>query len=405
MGLGRAFTRQAAPEPQQLRNAGSTLEGLITATGGEVSGVSGLSGFSAYRGGLSIPGAWRASMVISDLLGSVPWAAYDGEDEDAAKLDHQPELLAQPAPPDTRMTTFSSWALDLVWDGNAIGIIAAWDDDGTPTAVYPVPAAWVGVGRVRQRDYWLPVGSLEYSIGGRSYSASEVIHIKGPCLPGAVRGFGVLEAHLSDTLTLAAEQRRQAHSISRHGVPTGFLRSTNPDATVDDLKAAKAAWLQAQRDRTIAAVNSTTEFEPLAWNPEQLQMVEARKFTLTELALIFGLPMSFLAAPSGDPMTYKTIESDSLNLLRFSLAGHLARFEQTLSLKFPGTTTIRANLDTILRADTLTRYQAHKLGIESGFVLRSEARRAEKLRQIPGIDDRPAAPMPPTEQDENGGQE
>jgi HK97 family phage portal protein len=394
MGLGRAFARTAAPAPEQHRNAGSTLEALIGATGGEVSGVSGHNGISTYRGGLSIPGAWRASMLIADLLGSVPWAAYAGDDDDAVKLDRQPVLLRQPAPPDTRMTTISSWALDLVWDGNAIGIIAAWGDDGEPTAVYPVPAAWVGVGRVNQRNYWLPVGSVEYSIGGKTYGPHEVIHIKGPCAPGALRGFGVLEAHLADTLALASEQRRQAHSISVHGVPTGYLKSTNPDATVDDLKAAKAGWLAAQRTRTIAALNSTTEFEPVAWDPEKLQLVEARKFTLTELALIFGLPPSFLSAPSGDSMDYKTLESEALGLLRYSMAGHLARFEQTLTLKFPPGISIRAHLDTILRPDTLTRYQAHKLGIDAGFLMRSEARRAERLRMVPGIDDRPVTAVP-----------
>ena len=63
----------------------------------------------------------------------------------------------------------------------------------------------------------------------------------------------MLENHLN-TLDLAAEQGRQARSISQHGVPTGVLTTSNPDATQTDMATAKAAWLQSQRDRTIAAL-------------------------------------------------------------------------------------------------------------------------------------------------------
>ena len=366
MGLGRLFNRSIK----------YTAEDTVT---GEVQTFTIIDNIapdwstSGYRGGMSIPGAWRAANLLADLIGSVPWHAY----RDRAGRQEQlptPPLLDQPDPPNARMTSFSSAALDLLWDGNAIGIIATRNTQNWPTSAYMVPASMVGVRRVTERGMsTLPVGAIEYSVGTlRNLGSQDVIHVKGPCEPGALRGMGVLEAHLN-TLNLAQEQGRQARSISQSGVPTGILRSLNPDVTDDDLRAAKAAWLQSQRDRTVAAMHMGTEFQPLAWNPEQLQMIEARKFTLTEWELIFGLPVGWLGGQTSS-RTYSNIEQDAVNLLKFSLSGHIARFEQTLSLAFPRGTTVKANLDSILRADTLTRYQAHAIGIQAGFLEPEEVR-------------------------------
>jgi HK97 family phage portal protein len=337
-----------------------------------------------YRGGMSVPGAWRASVLLSDLLGQVPWDAYrefGGEPEE--KIEPTPPLLEQPAPPDTRMTTFSSWALDLIWHGNAIGVIAARNFAGWPTAVWPVPAQMCSVRRVtKYMDTPLPVGALEYTIGAmKELGSQDVIHIKGPCEPGAVRGMGVLEAHLN-TFSLAQEQSRQARSLSNHGVPTGVLESSNPDLTEGEALDMKAQWLANQRDRSIAVTNASTKFVPLSWNPEQLQLVEARRLTVSELELIFGFPVGWLGGMNS-ARQYSNVEMDAVNLLKFSLGGHLARFEQTLSLAFPRGTRARANMDAVLRADTLTRYQAHKIGIEAGFLLPDEARDYEHRKPLP----------------------
>jgi len=395
MGLGKMLRPRSTPA-QHNRYAGSGFELIIDGTPG---GVSGLSQIQQYRGAMSIPGAWRAAILISDLLGGVPWNAYDEMDAGhLEKVTPTPPLLAKPAPPDNRMTTFSSWALDLVWHGNAVGVVAARDDLGYPTAVLPVPANWVGVRRVSEMDYSpLPVGAIEYWIGGLSYAAHQIIHIKGPCAPGALRGFGVLEAHLNGTLDLAAELQAQARSISQHGVPTAVLKSDNPDLTPAEANDLKAGWLKSQRERTVAVLNATTSFEALGWDPEKLELVEARKFSLTELALIFGLPPRFLGASSGDSMTYATSETETIDLLKFSLGGHLARFEQTLSDEMPPERCAKANLNALLRSDTLARYQAHDIGIRSGFLLPSEARSIEDLPPVEGIDERkpgvPGAPV------------
>lgn len=391
MGLGKML-RPARRQPQEDRLAGGSFQIALDGSPGAVSGTSEIQ---HYRGAMSIPGAWRASLLISDMLGHLPWDLYLGDDEDesAEKVWPRPPLLQQPAPPDTRMTTMSSNVLDLLWHGNAVSVIAARDAFGTPTAVLPVPASWVGVRRVNEQYYPIPKGSIEYWVGGMTFPARDVIHVKGPCAPGAVRGFGVLEAHMNGVLDLAADQIAQARSLSQHGVPTGVLKSADPDLDQPQADKLKAAWLRSQRERSIAVLNATTDFTPLSWNPEQMELVDARKFSLVEIALLFGLPLSFVGADHSS-RTYTNTEQEDMQLLKYTLAGHLARFEQTLSNAFPPGETVRANLEAFLRSDTLSRYQAYDIGVRGGWLLRSEVRKREyNLPPVADIDDQPE-PLP-----------
>jgi len=344
-------------------------------------------GGGIYRGGMTIPGAWRAANLIADLLGGMPWNAYrQRAGQPVELLDPQPPLLEQPYPQETRINTISAWALDYLWEGNAVGVYAARNAENWPTAVVPVPAEAVQVRRVK--------GELKYLIADVEYGAGDIFHVKGPHKPGETRGMGVLEAHI-DSLTLASEQGRQARSLSRHGVPTGTLKSGNDDLTEAEAAELKAKWLSAQRDRTIAVLNSTTEFQPLSWNPEELQLVEARRFTLTELELIFGLPVGWLGGMNS-ARQYSNIEQDAVNLLKFTLGGPVARFEQEFTRHFPRGTYVKANLDAILRADTLTRYQAHAIGLDKGFLTEDEVRELENRPPLPKPTTPTPAPVPET---------
>lgn len=394
MGLGRLLTRST------VYTATETVTGA-TATYTIVDGLSpDFVSPGSYRGAMTVPGAWRASLLLSGLLGMLPWNAYRqpvGKPEE--RIDPTPPLLEQPAPPDTRMTTFRSLALDLIYHGNGIGLVAARNAQGWPTAMVPVPAVSVSNRRVPVDDpvSYLPPGSIEYQVGTLRLAAQDVIHIKGPCEPGALRGMGVLEAHMN-TLNLANDQAKQARDVSRHGVPSGIIKSDDPDLTDVEALDMKAKWMANQASRTVQVINSSTSFTPLAWNPEQMQLIEARRFTNAELELIFGLPSGWLGGMTS-ARQYSNIEQDAINLLRFSLGDHLAQFEQTLSLAMPRGTVARGTVDAVLRADTLSRYQAHAIALSNRFLTVDEVRDIEHRPPLP---QQPAPELAGGEQEADG---
>jgi hypothetical protein len=225
-----------------------------------------------------------------------------------------------------------------------------------------------------------------YRIGNRVYHADDVIHIKGPCEPGALRGLGALEVHLQGAISAGLSLNRQAGELNVSGVPTGTLKVTAPDLTPGEAAKIKASWLQSQAARTVAVLNDVTDFEPLAWNPTETQLLEARKFSLHEVALIVGVPLYFLGVETSN-RTYSNVEQEGIVLTRFHLAGAIGRFEAQLSGCMRPGRVVKADLADALRADTLTRYQAWQIGHDAGFLTPNEIRQRENLEPIPGGDE------------------
>lgn len=401
MGLATLF-RPASPAAPRARSAGSTLEGILL----DFSNRYGFMPWQAatYRGFLSVPGAWRASVMLSDLFAQMPFHSYrrGPAGGDVATPRNAPILDEPAGTHEDPLTVYASWAMDYLWDGNAVGVYTARGANGLPVAILPVPVCDVGVrmqvvpgsrnGRLTEYT-----GRREYSIGGVVFDQADIFHVKGPCAPAALRGLGVLETQLA-TLTLARDLQAQADAIGLHGVPTGLLKSTNPEADPADLTLAKAAWIDSQRQRTIAALGPNIDFEPLAWNPEDMQLVEARKMSLTEMELTFGLPVGWLGG-STSSRTYSNVEQDAVNLIKFSmLAGMIAKFESKFTRQvLPRGQTARANRDAVLRSDTMTRYQAHALALgKKPFKTVNEVRGTENLAPLPGGDELDLTPVDPT---------
>lgn len=398
MGLGSLIARPAAPAaPASMRTAGESIETILL----DFRSRYGFTPWqeSTYRGMMSIPGVERAAVMLSDLFAQMPLIAHRSTPSGGkVPIAKNAPILESPAGSfEDPKVVFASWGLDYLFSGNMVGIYTARNlATGLPVAILPVPVAQVGVRQVLVDDgYGGLTGRKEYDVNGRLFDQSDIFHVKGPCAPGALRGLGVLETQLAG-LTLARDLESQAQAISLHGVPTGLLKSTNPEMEPTDLSDAKAAWLTAQSTRTIAALGPNIDFEPLAWNPEEMQLVEARKFSLTLIELMFGLPVGWLggAAPS---KTYSNVEQDAVNLIKFSkLAGMVSRTESVFTIKtLPRGQSAIANMDAVLRSDTMNRYKAHQLATgNKPWKTINEVRRVEDLEPIEGGDELPTEPPP-----------
>jgi len=398
MGFGQLLRNITVTQTDSV--SGQTLmETIVTGPGAYYESG---GGAREFRGLLGVPAAWRATQLITDVIGGIPWHAYEEEPSGLALRRYPtPRLLVDPAGVDTRVTTYSSWAMDLIWHGNAIAIIWSRDAEGEPDIVIPVPAEYAFVKRVGINDN-LPAfvpGEIIYLIGQEAYAARDILHIKGLCRPGATRGLGVLEQHF-DTLSLDIEQRKQARAATGAGIPLGVLKSEDPDLTQTDADELSTVWASRQATRRVAVLNASTTFTPLAWNPTESQLLDARKFGHVEMALVFGVDPEWLGSGQSTE-TYRNIEQSGIELIRrSSLHGHLARFEATLSAQLRPGSVARANLDSVQRADTHGRYESHKLGIDSGFLTDDEARAIENMPPLTPEQrklikaNRPAPPAP-----------
>jgi len=97
-----------------------------------------------------------------------------------------------------------------------------------------------------------------------------------------------------------------------------------------------------------------------------------------DIALMFGVPPYMLGiAVASD--TYANVASRLVELVEFTLLPIARRIESVIDSEFPRGTNMRINVDSLRRADTMTRYQAYNLAIAGGWMDAAEVRAMENL--------------------------
>lgn len=398
MGLGRRPTL-LRPEPAQPQHNRVVDLSSLTFAGLETQGYGGY----AYRGLLGVPAVYRSVVLLSGLIGTLPLYAFrdaTGSDETLpVRIYPTPTALSDPAAGhDTAAAFFSALVTDYLLEGNAIAVVAARNGSGWPTAWAQVPTTQVQVrytdGGVAYNDPERALYPVEYRIGQRTFTPRDVLHIKGGIFaPGSLRGCGVLE-HALGALRLAANLEAQADAISQHGVPTGTLKAATGSAvTPEQMADAKEAWLQSQQTRTIAGLAPDIDFQPISWNPDDMQLIEARRFSVEQMSLLFGLPASMLNV-SGGSYNYTNIGQDGVALLKYTVDQILIRFEQALSQHLPRGTSCKFDRNAVLATDAASRYAAYNLGITGGYLEPDEIRRWENLPPLPEKPQPDPTPIP-----------
>jgi hypothetical protein len=129
------------------------------------------------------------------------------------------------------------------------------------------------------------------------------------------------------------------------------------------------------------------KWEPLSLNNEQMQYLENRKFSVSEVARWFGIPPHLLG--DLEKATFSNIEQQSQEFLNICLRPWLVRIEAAFLTAFYELEELEDHAfeflaDAILRADTQTRFTAYKVGIESGILSPNECREMENRNPIPG---------------------
>ena len=338
---------------------------------------------------LGVPAIYRGVTLIADAIGALGLHSY----RNGRIVKPTPQILIKPNPQETRIETISAMAASLILDGNYIAVLGERGANGLPDFFYPVAIDRVNLTRVD--------GRIVYRIDEQVYEADDILHIKNFTLPGEFFGRGIVETQKQAIGKEIAINEYASRYFDGGVNPTAVIKSGNPDLTQEEADALKTAWLSmySGRNRQPAVLNSTTDFEILSSNAQESQLIEAQIQGLTEAANILGLPAYYLGAPNSS-RTYANVEQENLQLVRWSIQPIAERIEQALSELLVRGQTAKFNYDTLLRTDTLSRYQAHAVGLTNGFLTVDEVRDMENRDPIQGVDDEPIDTIEAPEYDE-----
>lgn len=324
---------------------------------------------------LGLISVYRALQVLTTSAGQLPLRLerQGSTVTDPAKL---PRLVKKPDPEMDRSDWIEQAVLSLALNGNLF-LRKVTDRNGAIIAARILPPAEVMV----TRDPSTRVKRYHYR--GEKISAADMYHQTLMRLPGKDRGLGPIQAARNE-IGSAADVRDYASNWFRgSGQPTGLLRSKGAK-TAEEAKAQRDRWNEAAMDENnptgIRVIGGDTEYDPLLLSPEDAQWLEVRKFSVTEFARLFGIPSGLmLVTLDGSSMTYSNVEQEWLAFTRFTLMQYLRKIEEALTELSPLGQTIRVDVDVLLRSDTKSRYDAHRVGLEAGFLTLDEVRGIEDL--------------------------
>lgn len=314
---------------------------------------------------------YRALQILTTSAGQLSLNVERGGQRITGRV---PGLARRPDPDMDRSDWIEQAILSLALDGNLF-LRKIRNPDNTVAAARILPPAEVAITRHPRTR------AIRYHYRGETLDRADVHHQTLMRLPGRDRGLGPIQAARREIGGAADVRDYASNWFHGTGQPTGVL-TVQKAQSADDAKEARRRWNEAAADPDnptgIRVVGSGTTYAPLLLNPEDAQWLEVRKFTVTDLARLFGIPSALmLVSLDGNSMTYSNVEQEWLAFTRFTLMQYLRKLEEALTEISPAGQTIRFDLEVLLRSDTSTRYAAHRTALDAGFLTVDEVREIE----------------------------
>jgi HK97 family phage portal protein len=344
---------------------------------------------AAVSEALGVPSILSAVSLISGVAGSLSMEGFRA----GSLMADAPRLIQRPNPRTTPGVFYRDTAFYHASRGEFWWWIAHRDIDGNADALYPVPP-WELTVTANQNDRLRP----EIKWGSRVMRNEDMrqhMYLPGP---DGLRGVGPLQL-AGAAVSVAHEASHWAANFFSGNLPS-LVGTTDQDLDETDLKALDAQWAEKQGN-TPRWLTQNMKLEAAPFDAQKAQLTDTRSFQVGEVARMFLIPGPLLEYQmSGSSLTYRNEEDIWTDFQRRCLSPqYLEPIEQEMSDLMPRTTVGRFNLEQLLRADTKSRYEAWKFGMDAGWLTAEEVRKKEGLE--PGNVDFAPVPFSPPGADLN----
>lgn len=310
-------------------------------------------------------------------------------------VDEHPiaRLLRRPNPWMTPFAFIRFLELSVCFRGNAYVVIQR-GRAGEPIALIPVVPDKV-VPEIG------PTGEMFYRVSHPMLSRGEdqirlhqdnVLHVRNLSLDAGYVGMSpIAAAQESIGLALAAQQHG-AVLFRQGGQMGGVLKHPGvlTQEAKDNISRSFAEKFQGvQNAHKIPVLEENMTFEKIAMTNEDAQFLESRKFQRGEICAIFRVPPHKVM--DLEKATFNNMEVSEQSYINDALMPDADQIAQEMEAKclFDDERDglfLEFQWDALLRADRLTRYQAHAIGLNNGFLSQNDVRRREGETLIPGGD-------------------
>lgn len=343
---------------------------------------------------LKLAAVYSCVRVVSETIASLPLVIYRHLPKGGKERANQHPLYDVLQTPNIWQTGFEFWEMmeahvDL--RGNAFAEIISGNGRAIDQLIPLHPD--------RVRVFRLASGRLRYEY--TSYfdgsttrlSQDQMFHLRGLTSDGMV-GISTIAANTDVLGTGLAQQQYAARFFHNDATPSLTIESPvklNPEARENLKKTWKEAHSGANA-HSPAVLEMGLKANALGLTNRDSQLLEARQFTRTEIAAIFRVPPHKIGDLTRG--TFSNIEQQNIEFATDSIRPRLVRMERRINRDLidaigigePGEFFAEWNMDSLLRGDMKSRYEAYAIGINAQFLCPNDARRGENLNPVPGLD-------------------
>lgn len=132
------------------------------------------------------------------------------------------------------------------------------------------------------------------------------------------------------------------------------------------------------------------QYQPISLSMADAQFLENTTLTIRQIANAFGVKMHQLN--NLERATHTNIEQQQRQFYADTLQAILTEYEQEMTYKLLMTHELdngyycKFNVDSIVRSDIKTRYEAYRVGVQGGFLTANEVRALEEYPPADGGD-------------------
>lgn len=219
--------------------------------------------------------------------------------------------------------------------------------------------------------------------------ASEVLHIPGFGYDG-VKGLSPIQ-QAKEALASGIASEKYSSGIFKSGAMAGGLITTPRRLTSDQAKNIKTRWKDqiggVENAYEIGVLDQGMKFERLTMPPTDIQFIESRRFSVVEVARLYGVPPHLLMDVERSTSWGTGIEEQTIGFVVFTLQpGYLNRMESRYTREIvPANQYAEFKVDGLLRGSSKVRADVYTKALDpvTGWMSREEVRALENLPSDP----------------------
>lgn len=332
---------------------------------------------------------FRCVSLIAGMVASLPLSVFErAKDGRREATENRLYPLLHDAPNDL-MGSFTWRELiigDLLLGGNHYSVL---ERDNANRIVGLMPVLRQAVTPYR-RD-----GLTRYRIqveGGQiDLAQSEVVHVPGLGFDG-LRGLSPIGVVGRQSIGLDLAFAEYIGRMHANGAkPSGILEVPH-GISKDNFNRLKAQFSYEHDGLNNAGktifVDKESKWTPVSLSPEDSQTLQSRRFQITDICRLFGVPPHMVGETDNSTSWGTGIEQLSLGFLRFTIEPWLKRTEDEFQRKLFNGSRFYAEFDrdALLTMDAQTSAQLFASGIQNGWLKPAEVRHLKNLPAADGAD-------------------